>query len=82
MKKKIRGLKSTNPKAYWDILKHKQDNKNVSQISMEILKKHFEKLNRCETENKQNITNECYNNNNEDNTDFTLLELKSAIKDK
>ena len=81
MIKKIRGLKSTNPKAYWDIIKDKKDNKNISQISLEIFKKHFEKLNRCETENRQYITSECNNNNNEDiNTDFTLLELKSAIR--
>ena len=48
---------------------------------MELFKKHFEKLNRCETKTRQNITNECNNNNNEEiNTEFTLLELKSAIR--
>ena len=46
-----------------------------------MFKKHFEKLNKCETKNKQNITNECNSYNNEEiNTDFTLLELKNAIK--
>ena len=55
--KKIRGLKSPNPKAYWDIIKDKKDNKNTHQIPMEMFKKHFEKLNKCETKNKQNITN-------------------------
>ena len=43
---KIKGLKSTNPKAYWDIIKDKKDKKNTPQIPMEMFKKHFEKINK------------------------------------
>ena len=39
------------------MIKDKKDNKNTPQIRMEMFKKHFEKLNKCETKNKQNITN-------------------------
>ena len=78
---KIRRLKSTNPKAYWDVIKDEKNNKNTPKSPWEYLKKHFKKLNKCETKNKQNITNECNNDNNEEiNTDFKLLELKNAIK--
>ena len=79
--KKIRGLKSTNPKAYWDMIKDKKDNKTPPKSTWKCLKNILNKLNKCETKNKQNLTNECNNNNNEQiNTDFTLLELKNAIK--
>ena len=41
---KIRGLKSSNPKDYWNILKSNTKNKILSKISLECMYEHFKKL--------------------------------------
>lgn len=48
--KKLRNLKSTNPKDYWKIINNKDacsSNPSVSAISLEVFADHFRELNRC-----------------------------------
>jgi len=81
--KKLRNLKSSDPKRYWTMLndKGKQGNKVVD-IHLDVLSKHFRELSyRSDVEDDNiNLDNVNTTNNESLNTVFTKQEVMDAIK--
>ena len=82
--KKLRNLKSTNPKEFWNILNKSSEGKHtLAKISIESFAKHFQKLGETNTDfddepafDPRNID---HSNNEELNKDFTVNEIKFLI---
>ena len=83
LQKHIRNLKSSDPKAYWNILnKSKDSNKTMGNISLNVFMKHFKKLSSSpiqDTDNvKQTFTDESINV--DINRLFSLDEILTVVK--
>ena len=82
--KKLKNLKSTNPKEYWNILNKSSEGKqSASKISVECFANHFQKLGEVQndTEDETNFDpNNIVHSINEDlNKDFFVTEIKLLI---
>jgi hypothetical protein len=82
--KKLRGLKSSNPKEYWNLLKGGEDSsKTMSQISTDIFYNHFKMLNTAEEvpENiNVNLASLTVTENDVLNCKFTNEEVLKCLK--
>ena len=84
--KRLRNLKSTNPKEYWDILNNAtKKGEIISKVSIEIFLEHFKKMGDRE-QNEHNTENQYFNPstmdrgaNREINRPFQLEEIKMQI---
>ena len=78
--KKLRNLKSSKPKEYWDILNPKKHNYNKD-ISIQSLHDHFKVLNDVNTQSNVNfdINDIPLEGNNTLNKDFSLSEIDKLI---
>ena len=75
-------MRSTNPRDYWNLLNQGQKNHGVSNISVDILKEHFEKLNESNDTEDDDYFDP--NSNTLENpvldADFTEAEVRKVIK--
>ena len=80
--KKLRVMKSNNSKEYWAFLNKASSKQNTHNLSVEILKDHFQKISTVEDQHDNMFNLEIGNNSvNEDiNILFTLEEIKHIIK--
>ena len=83
MQNKIRNLKATDPKVYWQIINKSADDhtrQEVKKISMQIFVEHFKKLN---TNDSKSDEGDVTDNTNIDNLNVELnkpFEVKTSIK--
>ena len=82
--KKLKNLKSSNPKEYWNILNKSIESKQtISKISLECFKKHFQKLEEPDDTTSDEVPfnphDVNHSINEELNKDFTAVEIKLLI---
>ena len=70
-------LKPKNPKEFWNILKDKTDNISKLEVSFVDMVNHFKELNKSDDDSQPP---DFQNFDNPINSDFTLDEIKRAIK--
>ena len=75
---KIRNLKSTDPGKYWSIINPRKKGIKIGKISMDEACSHFRELNKDNSENIEDVT-ENYTNNDIINEPFTIAEIRKHI---
>ena len=81
--KRLRVLKSNNPKEYWNFVNKVSNKNDKHNISVEILKEHFKKISTVNNDDVDNVTSIDIGSdsvNEQINIQFSLKEIKCVIK--